>query len=125
MSTELSAPGEVEVMNVRAGAVQETLLGLSDLVGRKWQLLIVYHLLTRGGLGFKQLKDGIDGISAKVLSSNLDDLEEKGIVDRSLVETKPVRVEYTLTDRGERLSPLLETVQAEYVGTGDVLGDPT
>jgi len=122
MSTESASELSLDRVNVRSSDVQRTLIGLSELVGRKWQLLILYHLLTADSLRFEQLKDTIDGISGKVLSDNLEDLEENGLVDRSIENEKPVRVGYSLTERGRQLAPLLETIQTEYVGSDFALG---
>ncbi|MFB6171509.1 MAG: winged helix-turn-helix transcriptional regulator [Haloarculaceae archaeon] len=82
------------------------------LVGRKWHLVVVHRLLTRGALGFNDLDRAIDGISSKVLSSTLDDLSEKGFVERRVVSEKPFRVEYDLTRRGESLRPVVAAVRA-------------
>ncbi|WP_435346482.1 winged helix-turn-helix transcriptional regulator [Haloarchaeobius sp. HRN-SO-5] len=77
------------------------------LIGKKWHPVIVHRLLDDGPLGFNALKDEVDGISSKVLSDSLDDLEEKTLVDRAVVSEKPFRVRYSLTDRGESLEPVI------------------
>lgn len=77
------------------------------LIGRKWHPVIVHRLLEEQPLGFNALQTEVDGISSKVLSDTLDDLEEKGIVDREIVSEKPVRVEYTLTPFGESLDKVI------------------
>jgi DNA-binding HxlR family transcriptional regulator len=79
----------------------------ASLVGKKWHPVIIHRLLTNGPLGFNALQEEVDGISSKVLSESLDDLEEKRIVSRSIVSEKPVRVEYALTDLGESLEPVV------------------
>lgn len=83
------------------------LLSMQAVVGRKWQPVIVYHLLEAGPLGFSALKERTDGISSKMLSESLDDLEVAGLVAREVVSDKPVRVEYTLTEDGESLEVLV------------------
>jgi len=84
------------------------LLGVSELLGRKWHPLILYNLLEEGSMGFSELKRGIDGISGKMLSESLEALEEEyGVVEREIVNTSPVRVEYSLTATGESLEPIL------------------
>jgi DNA-binding HxlR family transcriptional regulator len=88
--------------------VEPTLLSMQEIVGRKWQPIIVHHLLVTGPSGFSSLKGGIDRISSKMLSESLDDLERAGLVDRTLLSDQPVRVEYSLTDRGLSLEPLIE-----------------
>lgn len=71
--------------------------------------MIIHRLSRSGRTGFNQLKQEIgSGISDKVLSDSLNDLEEKEIVDREIVSEKPVRVEYSLTEVGESLVPLIE-----------------
>jgi DNA-binding HxlR family transcriptional regulator len=85
--------------------------GTACLIGKKWHPVIVDRLLTQGPLGFNALKDAVDGISSKVLSDSLDDLEEAGIVTRSVVSEKPFRVEYALTERGEELGPVIEAMR--------------
>jgi DNA-binding HxlR family transcriptional regulator len=85
----------------------DVLLSMQAVVGRKWQPVIVYHLLEAGPLGFSALKERTDGISSKMLSESLDDLEAAGLVAREVVSDKPVRVEYTLTEDGESLEGLV------------------
>jgi DNA-binding HxlR family transcriptional regulator len=81
-------------------AAQETL-------GRKWHLRIVYQLLDSSPLGFSALQDEIAGVSSKMLSESLGHLEADGLVDREIVNEKPVRVEYSLTERGRALQPVV------------------
>jgi DNA-binding HxlR family transcriptional regulator len=69
-------------------------------------------------MGFSTLKGRIDGISSKMLSETLTDLEEAGLVDRTQLTDQPVRVEYTLTDRGRSL----ESVITEMVKWGSQYG---
>jgi DNA-binding HxlR family transcriptional regulator len=79
----------------------------AGLIGRKWHPVIVHRLLDDGPMGFNALETAVDGISSKVLSDSLSDLEASGIVDRTVVSEKPVRVEYALTDRGADLEPVV------------------
>ncbi|APW99482.1 transcriptional regulator [Halobiforma lacisalsi AJ5] len=82
----------------------------ATLIGKKWHPVIVQRLLANGPLGFNALQDEVGGISSKVLSEVLDDLEEKRLVDREIVNEKPVRVEYSLTDLGKSLEPVIEAM---------------
>ncbi|MEM4781109.1 MAG: helix-turn-helix domain-containing protein [Halalkalicoccus sp.] len=79
----------------------------ATLIGKKWHTVIVHRLLESGPLGFNALKEEVDGISSKVLSDSLGDLEEKGLVDREIVSEKPIRVEYSLTAFGASLEPVI------------------
>lgn len=82
----------------------------ATVVGKKWHPVIVHRLLANGPLGFNALKTDVDGISSKVLSDSLSDLEESGIVVRDVVSEQPFRVEYSLTERGEDLEPVIEAM---------------
>lgn len=79
----------------------------ATMLGKKWHCVIIHRLLENGPLGFSALQTEVDGISSKVLSDTLEDLEEKRLVDRAIVNEKPVRVEYSLTDTGTSLEPLI------------------
>jgi DNA-binding HxlR family transcriptional regulator len=73
------------------------------VLGPKWHLRIVYRLLANGPMGFSALKRETEGVSSKMLSESLSSLEAEGIVDRTVVSEQPVRVEYSLTERGRAL----------------------
>lgn len=77
------------------------------LIGKKWHPVIIHRLLDAGPLGFNALKEEVDGISSKVLSDSLDDLEQKNLVNRAIVSEKPIRVEYSLTELGQSLEPVI------------------
>jgi DNA-binding HxlR family transcriptional regulator len=107
--------------------VDETLVDMQAIVGRKWLPIIVYHLLADGPTGFSALKGAVDGISSKMLSESLDDLQAADLVTRELVSDKPVRVEYDLTERGHALEGVVvEMVRwgTEY-GVEDDTDDPS
>jgi DNA-binding HxlR family transcriptional regulator len=84
----------------------------AGVLGRKWHPVIVHRLLDEGELGFNDLKREIDGITSKVLSESLEDLEAKGILEREIVQEKPVRVSYYLTPVGEGLRDVIEAMEA-------------
>ncbi len=78
-----------------------------DRIGDKWTVLIV-GLLVRGPMRFNGLNKAIEGLSAKVLSRALKELERDGMVTRSVFPTAPVTVEYDLTPLGRTLSRTLD-----------------
>ncbi|WP_265108539.1 winged helix-turn-helix transcriptional regulator [Halosolutus halophilus] len=80
----------------------------ATLIGKKWHTVVLHRLLANGPLGFNALKTEVGGISSKVLSDVLDDLEGKRLIDREIVNEKPVRVEYSLTAHGESLEPVIQ-----------------
>lgn len=77
------------------------------LLCKKWHPVILHRLMSEGPMGFNALKAEVDGISSKVLSDNLEDLGDYGLVSREVVSEKPFRVEYSLTDRGESLDTII------------------
>ncbi len=83
----------------------------ATLIGKKWHPVILDRLLSVGPLGFNALQEEVDGVSSKVLSDSLDDLEQKGLVDRAIVSEKPFRVEYSLTQKGRSLEPVIEAMR--------------
>ena len=88
----------------------------ASLLERRWQLSILYAALA-GALRFNEFADAVAGISPRMLSERLRDLEAAGLVQRTVLPTSPPTVEYRLTDRGRRLGPLIEAMR-EYARTG-------
>lgn len=82
-----------------------------DLIGNKWKLLILRELLA-GTKRFSELKRSVDGISQKVLTENLRALERDGIVDRVVYPVVPPKVEYSLSELGDSLRPIIMAMQA-------------
>lgn len=79
----------------------------ATLIGKKWHPVIIHRLLEHGPSGFNELKEHVDGISSKVLSDSLEDLEENQLVDREIISEKPFRVQYSLTGYGASLEPVI------------------
>ena len=107
----MSAEVEVEAARWCAGEEWCALAVTANVIGRKWHPVIVHRLLERGPLGYSALKDEIDGISSKMLSDALSDLEEKGLVDRTMVSERPFRVEYSLSDPGRSFEPVIDAME--------------
>ena len=80
------------------------------LVGKKWHPVVIDRLLFHGPSGFAELEESVDGISSKVLSDVLDDLEGKRLVDREIVNEKPVRTQYSLTEHGASLESVIDAM---------------
>ncbi len=79
------------------------------LIGDKWKILIIRDLLN-GTRRFGELKKVCSGISQKVLTTNLRAMEDDGLVQRKVYAEVPPRVEYTLTDVGYSLAPVLNAM---------------
>lgn len=81
-----------------------------QLVGSKWKLLIMRNLLSRPWR-FNELKKDLEGISQKVLTDSLRSMEADGLLTRTVYPEVPPRVEYTLTELGYSLRPILEAMR--------------
>ncbi|MDD3307096.1 MAG: helix-turn-helix domain-containing protein [Acetobacterium sp.] len=81
-----------------------------ELIGNKWKLLIIQNLLSRA-YRFGELRNGVPGISQKVLTDNLRALESDGLITRTVYPEVPPRVEYALSDLGNSLRPLFKSME--------------
>jgi len=80
------------------------------LIGNKWKLLIIRDLLT-GTKRFGELRKSVTGISQKVLTDNLRSLEQDGLVIRTIFAEIPPRVEYELSELGNTLRPIMDSME--------------
>lgn len=81
-----------------------------SLIGDKWKVLIMHDLFT-GTKRFGKLKKSLNGISQKVLTANLRNMEDNGIISRVLYAEVPPRVEYSLTTLGLSMKPIIDTME--------------
>ena len=81
-----------------------------QLIGSKWKLLIMRNLLVRPWR-FNELKKSLDGISQKVLTDCLRAMETDGIVVRTVYPEVPPKVEYSLSELGESMRPILASME--------------
>lgn len=91
--------------NLPACPVETTLM----LIGDKWKVLILRDLMP-GTKRFGELKKSIGNVSQKVLTAQLRDMEEKGLVNRRFMQKFHQRVEYSLTELGKSLKPILDAM---------------
>jgi DNA-binding HxlR family transcriptional regulator len=82
-----------------------------DVIGGKWKVVILFWL-KGGALRFGELRRKIPGVSERMLTQQLRELEEHGIVHREVYAVVPPRVEYSLTDYGRTLGPITELMCA-------------
>ncbi len=80
------------------------------LIGNKWKLLIIRNLLVRPWR-FNELHKSLEGISQKVLTESLRQMEADGIITRTVYPEVPPRVEYALSELGESMRPILMSMQ--------------
>lgn len=93
---------------------------VQDIVSGKWKILILWYL-SYSKLRFSDIQRKLPNVSQKVLSRQLKSMEEDNLIHRKVYPVVPPKVEYSLTDVGERLIPILEmmhTFGAEYLEEG-------
>ena len=83
-----------------------------NFLGDKWKVLIMRNLLLRGTQRFGELSRGINGISQKMLTQQLRQLEADGLIARKVYAQVPPRVEYSLTGFGHSLKPIFDAMHS-------------
>jgi len=81
-----------------------------SLIDNKWKMLIIGEIMFEGTQRFGQLRKTLLGISQKVLTQNLRSMEESGLIKRKVFAEVPPRVEYSLTDLGCSLRPIIDSM---------------
>lgn len=81
------------------------------VMGGKWKPIILYHLSETDVLRFSELRRGMPGVTERMLTRQLRELEADGLVHRQVFREVPPRVEYALTDLGRDLVPILEQLR--------------
>lgn len=116
---------QTERKELPACPVETTLMLISD----KWKVLILRDLLT-GTKRFGELKKSVGHVTQKVLTAQLRQMEQSGLVNRKVYAEVPPRVEYTLTELGYSLKPILDAMwlwgagyQQQY-GASEPTGEP-
>lgn len=80
------------------------------LIGSKWKLLIMRDLLSRPWR-FNELRRDLEGVSQKVLTDSLRSMEEDGLIIRTVFPEVPPRVEYSLSELGESMRPIMDAME--------------
>jgi DNA-binding HxlR family transcriptional regulator len=83
-----------------------------SIIGQKWKIPIMWHLADEGTLRYSELKREVHGITNIMLTKSLQELEEHGLVIRKQYDIIPPKVEYSLSERGKTLVPLLYEVDS-------------
>jgi DNA-binding HxlR family transcriptional regulator len=84
----------------------------ADLLGRRWVLAILWASAEAGAVRFNEFKQTLEGIPPRTLAQRLSELEEAGVLERRVLDTRPPRVEYTLTPAGKRLGVMIDAMRA-------------
>src|SRR5207244_11690989 len=80
-------------------------------VGKKFNMLIIRNMIHHDHKRFNQFLE-IEEINAKILSSRLKEMEKDGLIERKVYPDTPVRVEYSITEKGRALEPILDQMSA-------------
>ena|SRR5246127_3748324 len=82
----------------------------ADLLGRRWALAILWASAEAGAVRFNEFKQTLDGIPPRTLAARLNELEDAGVLERRVFDTRPPRVEYRLTETGRRLRYVVDAL---------------
>ena len=88
-----------------------------SVIGGRWKPVIIFNLMHNGTMRFGELKKAIPGVTQRMLTNQLRELEADKVIARKVYAEVPPRVEYALTTRGESLLPVIEAMRAW--GEGD------
>jgi DNA-binding HxlR family transcriptional regulator len=102
-------PAQDLKLALEQGPFSPTFHAATELIGRRWNGAILYSLF-HGLNRFSQLEQAIPGLSARMLSERLKELEQGGIISRSVFAETPVRIEYGLTEKGDALRPIFMAI---------------
>ena len=108
---------DAQTMTLPACPVETTL----TLIGDKWKVLILRDLMG-GTKRFGELKKSLGGVSQKVLTAQLRDMEASGIINRKVYAEVPPKVEYSLTGLGESLRPVIDVLRTWGEGYKRAIG---
>ncbi|WP_331373743.1 winged helix-turn-helix transcriptional regulator [Sinorhizobium chiapasense] len=115
-----------KLTNTFPGCPVESALSFID---GKWKGVILYHLMVEGTLRFSELRRRVPSVTQRMLTKQLRELEEAGLLSRTVFPVVPPRVDYALTQRGESLRPVIMALKAwgdEHVccDTGQIVLKP-
>ena len=95
----------------RCAPVPEEVRRAADLLGRRWLLAILYASHT-GAVRFNEFKQSVGDIPPRTLAQRLAELEQAGVLERVVIDSRPPRVEYRLTQEGERLKAVVDAMRS-------------
>lgn len=98
---------EIEMHEIECQQRQLGIRDAMDVLRGKWKIEIIGTLLFKGPLRFKDMQREVEGIGTKMLAKELQDLEAHQLVKRTVMNTKPITVEYQITEYGRSLEPVI------------------
>ncbi|WYK00961.1 hypothetical protein A5821_002087 [Enterococcus sp. 7F3_DIV0205] len=81
-----------------------------QLISGKWKSVLLYHLIFEGAYRYSELQRFIPGVTKRMLSLQLKDLETDGLISRTVIQEKPIAVSYSVTEYGRSLAPVIESM---------------
>ncbi|WP_114571888.1 winged helix-turn-helix transcriptional regulator [Exiguobacterium flavidum] len=81
-----------------------------EILGKKWTGLILRHLLT-STCRFNEIQSAIPELSGRMLTERMKELEEEGIVERTVIPARPIKIQYSLTQKGRDLEPVIRSIE--------------
>jgi DNA-binding HxlR family transcriptional regulator len=100
----------METMRRRLSAAQCPAEATLFVINGRWKVPLLWHLSRRGTLRFSELRDALHGVTQKMLTQQLRELEADGVINRKVYAQVPPKVEYSLTDTGKSLAPVIEAM---------------
>lgn len=94
-----------KIYNCEEGCSVESTL---QLISGRWKSVLLYHLIFEGEHRYNELQKKIPGITRRMLSLQLKDLENDGLIERHVIQEKPLMVSYHITDYGHSLKPVIQ-----------------
>ncbi|WP_321384501.1 helix-turn-helix domain-containing protein [uncultured Enterococcus sp.] len=94
-----------KIYNCKEGCSVESTL---QLISGRWKSVLLYHSIFDGELRYSELQRTVPGITRRMLSLQLKDLEADGLIEREVIQEKPLMVVYRMTEYGYSLQPLIE-----------------
>src|SRR3954465_14956410 len=91
--------------------VPEEVARAADLLGRRWMLAILWAAAEEGAVRFNEFKQALEGIPPRTLAQRLSELEEAGVLERRVLDSRPPRAEYRLADAGRRLGSVVDAMR--------------
>jgi len=94
------------------------------LIGGKWKCVILWHLWAEGTLRFSELRRRVQNVTPRTMTNQLRELEEDGLISRKVYAQVPPKVEYSLTEMGKGLGPILIALKDWGENNLDDFGQP-
>ncbi|SER88798.1 winged helix-turn-helix transcriptional regulator [Pedobacter rhizosphaerae] len=106
-----------QICQTRLNAIRDAM----EILSGKWKLNILGTIIVGGKMRFMDLQREIHGIGSKMLAKELQDMEVNQLLTRTVLDTKPVTVEYEISEYGKALAPMIDEMVKWGIGYRDLL----